>query len=347
MLVVDGSMGEGGGQVLRTSLALSVCFGVPFRIVRIRAGRPKPGLGRQHLAAVQAAAEISGAQVDGARLGSQELTFLPGACRPGSYRFAIGTAGSTTLVLQAVLPPLVLAGAGSEVYLSGGTHNPQAPPYPFLERTMLPVLSRLGAQVTAQLLRPGFYPRGGGELVVSVGPSELQPRDFLERGSLQAITAEIALAGLPEHIVRREAAFLQQALEIAPEAIRVKHYPPQCGPGNTVSVFVHSEAITETFTAFGRKGVPAEKVAAEAAAQATRYLAAEVAVGPYLADQLPLWLVLAGGGFFRTLALSRHATTTLNLLQQFLELRVHVERWGEHHCCVSIQPLGRARRNSV
>ncbi|GAB4252137.1 MAG: RNA 3'-terminal phosphate cyclase [Acidobacteriota bacterium] len=340
MLVIDGSMGEGGGQVLRTSLALSICLGVPFRIVKIRAGRPKPGLGRQHLAAVQAAAAISGAQVEGATLGSQELAFAPGPCHLGDYRFSIGTAGSTTLVLQAILPPLALAGGVSSVYLCGGTHNPQAPPYPFVERTLLPVLARLGVPVTAQLLRPGFYPRGGGELAVTVGPSELRPGDFLERGAVRAVTAEIALAGLPDHIARREAATLQRELEIPFEAIRVKRYPPQWGPGNTVSVFVQSETIVETFTAFGRQRLPAEHVAAEAAAQAKRYLAAGAPVGPYLADQLPVWLALAGRGSFRTLELSRHTTTNLDLLQRFLDLRVEVRQQGEDDWFVQLERNG-------
>ena len=171
MLTIDGSVGEGGGQILRTALALALVTGTPFRIHAIRARRRKPGLLRQHLTAVNAAATVGGASTDGASLGSRELTFRPGRITPGEYRFAVGTAGSTGLVLQTVLPPLLLASGPSTVTVEGGTHNPGAPPFDFLARVFLPLLRRMGAHVEARLDRPGFYPAGGGQCTVGLGRS--------------------------------------------------------------------------------------------------------------------------------------------------------------------------------
>ena len=186
-VAIDGAVGEGGGQTLRTSLALSLVTGRAFRITNIRAGRAKPGLLRQHLTAVRAAVEISDAACDGAEIGAGELVFRPGAVRAGDYRFAIGTAGSTTLVLQTVLPALALAGGPSRLTLEGGTHNPFAPPFDFLARTFLPVFNRFGPQVEATLTRAGFYPAGGGQIAVSVVPVDrLRPVELLtgaRRGS--------------------------------------------------------------------------------------------------------------------------------------------------------------------
>src|SRR5262245_60443308 len=171
MEVIDGSQGEGGGQILRTALALSLVTGAPFRVEKIRAGRQKPGLLRQHLTAVTAAVEIGGAAVEGATLGSRELSFRPGSVRPGAYRFAVGTAGSAALVLQTVLPALLTATGPSTVVVEGGTHNPHAPPFDFLALAFLPLLARMGARAQATLDRPGFYPAGGGQLTVEITPA--------------------------------------------------------------------------------------------------------------------------------------------------------------------------------
>ncbi len=185
MITIDGSQGEGGGQVLRTSLGLSLVTGKAFRIEKIRAGREKPGLLRQHLTAVRAAAQVGGAKVSGDEIGSRTLAFEPEQVRGGEYEFAVGTAGSATLVLQTVLPALIVAGGPSRLTLKGGTHNPWSPPFDFLQKAFLPLLERMGAKVTAELIRPGFYPAGGGEFTVEIQPvpgGRLQPLDLLERG---------------------------------------------------------------------------------------------------------------------------------------------------------------------
>ena len=161
MLSIDGSFGEGGGQIIRTSLALSLITGKAFRVYNVRARRKRPGLQRQHLTAVTAAAAIGGARVDGAHVGSKEFTFVPGAVQPGEYNFSIGTAGSTMLVLQAVLPPLLNADAPSLLLFEGGTHNVHAPPFEFIQKTFLPLVGRMGPTVSVELQRYGFYPPGG------------------------------------------------------------------------------------------------------------------------------------------------------------------------------------------
>ncbi len=176
MIHIDGAQGEGGGQILRSSLALAMVTGCGLTMERVRAGREKPGLMRQHLTAVRAAKEICGATVTGDAIGSSTLTFIPGSVRPGDYTFSVGTAGSATLVLQTVLPPLFIASGPSRLVLEGGTHNPWAPPFDFLQRAFLPLVNRMGPRVTATLERYGFYPAGGGRFVVEIEPARIETR---------------------------------------------------------------------------------------------------------------------------------------------------------------------------
>ncbi len=201
---IDGSKGEGGGQILRSALSLSVLTGQPLRLTKIRAGRAKPGLMRQHLTCVQAAAQLSAADLRGAELRSTELEFRPNALVGGAHHFAIGTAGSTMLVLQTVLPILLRAEGPSRVCIEGGTHNQMAPSADFINALFLPLLRRMGAQVELEVERVGFYPTGGGRIVLQVSPSTLQPISLIERGALRAIEAQVLSAGLPQHIAMRE-----------------------------------------------------------------------------------------------------------------------------------------------
>ncbi len=294
MLTIDGAYGEGGGQILRTSLALSLVTQQPFRIANIRAGRDKPGLRRQHLTAVQAAAEIAHAEVSGASIGSPQLTFAPGPVTPGAYAFRMGTAGSTTLVLQTVLPALILAPGPSTLHLEGGTHNPFAPPFDFLQRTFLPLLNRMGPRVEAALERPGFYPAGGGKCRVTIEPATAwHPLDLRARGAICARRARAVVANLPEHIARRELAVIGKKLAWPEACLRLESVQGSPGPGNLVTIDIESEHVTEVFTGFGQRGVPAETVATRAVKAAQRYLAFDVAVGIHLADQLLLPLALA------------------------------------------------------
>lgn len=324
MITIDGSMGEGGGQVLRSSLALALLTATPLRICKIRAGRARPGLMRQHLVAVQAAACISGAEVSGAELGSSELLFRPGAIRGGDYRFAIGSAGSTTLVCQTVLLPLLLgANEPSRVSFEGGTHNPAAPPFEFLERVFLPQLHRMGARVEVELVRHGFYPAGGGEWSATLQPVErLQRLELLERGAIRAQTARALCAAIPGSVGVRQVDALAAALGWERAACRPQMIERTRGPGNALLASIESEHVTELVTGIGERGVSAEHVAASVASQVSRYLDAEVPVGEHLADQLLLPMALGCGGVFRTLEPSRHCVTQMQLLALFLGVEV-------------------------
>jgi RNA 3'-terminal phosphate cyclase (ATP) len=342
MLTIDGSFGEGGGQIIRSSLALSLVTGRPFTIAKIRAGRKKPGLQRHHLTAVTAAARISGAEVEGAELGSARLVFAPGEVRPGSYHFSVGTAGSTTLVLQTILPALLIAKGESHVALEGGTHNPLAPPFDFLAKTYLPLVNRLGPAVTATLERPGFYPAGGGSMSVRVTPAErLGNLELLDRGPVTSRRIRALVANLPQHIAERECRTAARKLAWDDSCCSVEEIKGSHGPGNVVLVEVASRHVTEVFAAFGQRGVKAEDVATQAAKATQRYIDADVPVGEYLADQLLLPLGIAahlggGGSAYRTLHLSQHSTTHIELLKQFLDVAIHVEQCGEDKSVVRV-----------
>ncbi len=329
MLVIDGSQGEGGGQILRSSLALSAITQTPFRIANIRAGRRRPGLLRQHLTAVRAAAEVCGAQISGDELGSGELTFEPGTVRGGAYAFEIGTAGSTSLVLQSILPALALANEPSTVEVRGGTHNPTSPPFDFLVRALFPLLARMGVTVAGTLHRPGFYPAGGGHAVFRVEPTAaLTPLALLERGDIRRQRIVALVAALPESIGDREIETIADALGWDRDVGEVQRAPRAIGPGNVVTVEVQADHVTEVFTGFGEKGVRAENVAATVAAEVAAYLDAGVPVGQHLADQLLLWLALAGEGAFRTVAPTMHTTTHCDVIRAFLDVNVDCRQVG-------------------
>ena len=329
MITIDGSKGEGGGQILRTSLALSLVTSQAFRIRNIRAGRRKAGLMRQHLTAVKAAAEVSGAEVRGNSIGSQDLTFTPQAIRRGQYHFAVGTAGSATLVLQTVLPALLLGSAdqGSELVLEGGTHNPFAPPFDFLERAFLPLVARMGPRVEARLERPGFYPAGGGKFTVSIEPAPRLTRlDLPERGEVRRRLAEARVSQIPITIAEREIGILRGKLPWPPECFQTRAIRNSRGPGNVLVIEIESEHVTEVFTGFGEKGVPSEQVVGEALREVREYLSADVPVSAHLADQLLIPMALAGGGMFRTLAPSRHTMTNIEVIQEFLDVEITAQR---------------------
>lgn len=330
MLVIDGSVGEGGGQILRTSLALSLITQTPFKLINIRPRRSRPGLMRQHLAAVRAATQIGRAEVIGAEVGAKELTFRPTTVAPGEYTFAVGTAGSATLVLQAILPALLRASAPSRITLEGGTHNPQAPPYDFLARSYLPLVRRMGVSVTSTLEACGFYPAGGGRFHVSVTPEpSLKRLDLLERGALVHRRAVAMIANLPLQIAARELETASRLLGWERQCFRTEVVKDTPGPGNILMIELESEHVTEVCTGFGEKGVRAEAVAEKAVKEALAYIDSGVPVGEHLADQLILPMALAGAGSFRTTPLSLHTTTHIDLLQQVLGARIRAEPVSE------------------
>lgn len=310
MIIIDGSTGEGGGQVLR-------------------AGRQKPGLMRQHLTAVQAATQIAGAKVTGDAIGSREMEFEPGTVKHGQYEFAVGTAGSATLVLQTVLPALMVARGPSQLKLKGGTHNPWSPPFDFLVKAFLPLLNRMGPRVTAKLVRPGFYPAGGGEFTVEIEPAvegRLGPLELMERGETVSRCARAIVAKLPDQIAERELKVVERKLGWTGNLLAAEQAHDSIGPGNIIMLEIGSSNLTEVFTAFGEKDVRAEAVAHKAVDETRAYLAAGVPVGPHLADQLLVPMAMAGSGRFRTVAPTRHTTTNIEVIQKFMDVAVSVTR---------------------
>ena len=317
MITIDGSAGEGGGQVLRTALALSLVTGTPFRIVNVRARRQKPGLLRQHLAAVRAAATIGRADVEGDALGSSEVVFRPRGIEHGSFELSIGSAGSTTLVLQTVLPALLRAAGPTTIAIEGGTHNPLAPPFEFVADAFAPVLARMGAKLSLSLVRHGFAPAGGGRIEATIEPSSLAPVAILERGPLVARRARAIVASVPFSVAKRELAVVERELGIGGADARAETVDAG-GPGNAVLITIAHRDVTEVIASYGARGVPAERVAADACREAARYLATETPVGVHLADQLILPMALAGGGTIRTTEPSQHTRTQLDLVPRFV-----------------------------
>jgi len=340
---IDGSQGEGGGQVLRSSLALSLVTGRPFTIDNIRAKRQRPGLLRQHLTSLEAAMEVGRCHTEDARIGATKLTFEPSGIRGGKHSFTVGTAGSATLVLQTVLPALMLAGEPSSLTLRGGTHNPMAPPFDFLERVYLPLVRRLGPNIKATLVRCGFFPAGGGEFQVEIEPvKKLSNLELTERGEITKRKGRILLAQLPNHIAERERSSLLEKTGWAEESVVVETVRNSLGPGNVVMLEIASENVTELFTGFGEIGVKAEKVARKAVESYQEYLAADVPVGAYLADQLMLPLAItawqgSGPSTFRTLPLTQHSQTHIDILQRFLEIEIKVEKINDRQVDVCIR----------
>lgn len=326
MIIIDGSEGEGGGQVLRYACALALLTGQPFTIENIRGGRAKPGLMRQHLTAIEAACVIGNAECSGLAVGSTHISFRPGAVAPGDYHFAVGTAGSTGLVLQTVMVPLMLADAPSRLVIEGGTHALAAPPFDFVERTLLPIINRMGPTITARLVRHGFFPRGGGCVEIDIEPAPLRAIECIERGTARSAQATAIVAGVPFDVADRELKAAQKILIDWPkEAFGVRQLPADQGPGNALLLEVCFEHVTELMSGFGKLGVPAERLAKTAAKRMAGYLASNAFAGPYLQDQLLLPMILAGGGAFTTVKVSEHTRTAASLIERFIGTGVRIK----------------------
>lgn len=344
MIAIDGSRGEGGGQILRSALALSLITGVPFTISRIRATRKRPGLQPQHLMCVTAATRLGQAQAIGAALDSQRLEFRPGAVVGGHYEFPLRTAGSSSLVLQTVLPPLLMAGEPSHVSVTGGTYNPLAPPTDFLQQTFLPQIRQLGPQVTLTLERPGFYPRGGGRVAAEIQPARRLARfELVERGELKACRVRALVAGLDRPIAKRECQTVEKLSGLSAASCEIVELSARFGPGNVVLIELEFEQITEVISACGERGLAAESVAERAWREAERFQGLSAPVGEHLADQLLLPLAMGAalcgtGGRFRTVPLSLHTTTNIELIQKFVAVQFEATPQEDGTVLVEIGP---------
>ena len=334
MIEIDGAQGEGGGQILRSALSLSMITGQPFRLTNIRAGRDKPGLLRQHLLAVQAAAAICGARTTPVALRSTSLEFVPGTIRSGEYRFAIGSAGSCTLVLQTLLPALLHADGPTTVRISGGTHNAMAPPVHFLQRAYGRVLEQMGAEVEMTQQRYGFHPAGGGEVLATVQPCQrLRPISLLQRGERKAGYAESVVAGVHVNVAQRELERVADGMGWSGKQLRLVGLPAEQGPGNVLLLTLEHEHVTEVFTSFGEKSLLAETVAKRLLNEVRAYLKTDAAVGEHLADQLLLPMALAGGGSFSCNKVSQHALTNAEVIARFLPVRITFEQQERGTIC--------------
>jgi RNA 3'-phosphate cyclase len=322
MLELDGSFGEGGGQILRTSLALSLLTGRAFHLRNVRAGRPKPGLQPQHLMSVRAAAAIGQAQTRGASLGSSDLVVEPGEVRAGTYRFDVGTAGATGLVLHTLYLPLALRGAApSELTLIGGTHVSTSPCFHFLDITWRRYLELCGLRVSLRMNRPGFYPRGGGVVEAFIQPcAKLHGVRLGERKSVKAVGFS-AVAGLDVSIARRQARRATFRLQQYGLQVQLREETWQGGPGTVLAVELDTTPVPTLFFALGARGKPAERVADEAVDQVIAYLeSGDALMDAHSGDQLVLPLALAeDASEYRVAAVTRHLTTNVAVIRRFLD----------------------------
>ncbi|MFT3684079.1 MAG: RNA 3'-terminal phosphate cyclase [Phycisphaerales bacterium] len=342
MVEIDGSKGEGGGQVLRSALALSMATGQPFHMVNVRANREKPGLMRQHLTCVQAAREVCSGGVNGAEVGSREVMFVPGAIRPDAYRFAIGTAGSTMLVMQAILPAVLFAGGEFAFTVEGGTHNTSAPIFEFFQRVLLPRLAAMGAQVEADLRKHGFYPAGGGCVVVQVRPgAPARPLTIEAAGKLVDRRIRVVNAHIHPDVPRREISALAAALGWEDRPSEVFDVTESRSPGNALMAIVAGEGVYEVFSAIAERGKRSEVVADEVIEQVQAFLAHGAPVGEHLADQLLVPMALGAGGSFVTGPLSSHTSTNIETIRLFLGDVVTTEPASGGGRCVRVNVRGR------
>jgi len=333
---IDGT--TGGGQMLRSALTLAIITGKPFRMVKIRGKRKKPGLMRQHLTCVKAACEISGGSADGAEIGSTEIVFRSGKILGSSYQFSIGTAGSTTLLLQTLLPALLYADEPSTIRHEGGTHNPLAPPFEFIQLVYLPALRRMGIEADISLVQAGFAPAGGGVIEASVKPcAKLTPISLHDRGALLSEALIVVIRNLNTNIAER---MLDAALE--------QHHCPKSGievaepgPGRGVTCHFHAEFEngSELTSACGEVGVTADRIGARVGKAMKHFQSSGAAVGRHLADQLLLPIALAGSGSYTTGIPDDHVTTNLSVIEKFLPVKSQIEDMERGLRRISIEPI--------
>ena len=328
-VTIDGRCGEGGGQILRTAVTLSSLCRVPLYIEHIRGNRKKPGLRPQHLIAVNALATITDAKIEGATVDSTALFYEPARIKAGNYSFHIGTAGSTGLVLQTIIPVLLFGNALSQIQLTGGTHVPWSPPFHYLTIVFLPALRKMGGDVNLHISRWGWYPKGGGEIRASVRPTQgLRAIQCSHRGNLVNLSILSAVSNLPLHIAERQRGQALKQLEYLgfhPE-ISMEDAPSP-GQGTLLFIAAQFEAGTAGFTSLGKKGKKAEIVADDACRELSAFLDSGGAIDRHLADQLLLYMALAEGySTFITERITEHLLTNIWVIEQFLPVAFDVKK---------------------
>ena len=347
---IDGSMGEGGGSVVRTAIALSAVGGREITIKNIRANRPNPGLAPQHLKGVEALAALTDAEVEGAELNSQDLTFKPRAIKGGKYRVDIETAGSTALILQVLMPAAAFADGPVEVEVKGGTDNPYAPPIDYLNNVTLPILRRMGYDAEVELVRRGHYPRGGGIIRASIRPAgELMALKLSEPGSVAFVRGISHCVKIPERVAKRQAHAAEKSLikaNYTRVGIRSEFSPadkePDLGPGTGIMLWAETRGGGRMGSgALGRPGKPAEQVGQEAARGLIKQLRTRCAVDRWLTDQLIPYLALAEGeSEISSAELTLHALTNVDLVEQILDVKFEVEGEVGEPGTIRVEGLG-------
>jgi len=344
MLVIDGAHGEGGGQLVRTTIALAAVTHTTLRIVQMRARRPKPGLAPQHLTAVRAVAALCGGEVEGLTPGSQSLVFVPGELRGGTFEFDVGTAGSIPLVLQALMPAMVMIGRRVEVHLVGGTDIWAAPPLDYLEHVLLPLMRLLGARATLRCTRRGYYPRGGGRVELVMEQSTLVPRQLDVQGKLRSIRGVAHAANLPSHIPARMGEAATSCLagwDVSNIEISLLHEPGALGAGGAIVLWAETDCTILGAGRVARRGVPAELLGQEAGSELAVDLASGATLDVHAADQMLVYFALSGGGSFLTRRISSHSDTTMWLIAQLLPVHFVCTQHGDLvHVAVCPVPPG-------
>ncbi len=343
LLEIDGSMGEGGGQVLRSSLSLSIVTGKPIRVTSIRLNRDRPGLRPQHLMALRSAARISKGMISGDRVGSTAITFEPGSAQPGNYLFDIGTAGATSLVMQTLLLPLALADGSSTVTIHGGTHVPWSPCFHYLDWSWRPLLNHIGVEFELELQMAGFYPHGGGQIAAQIaGGSRIHGLRLSSRGKLLGISGLSAVADLPREIAERQRYQALKRLHELPDLpecmIDITSLPTR-SKGTLLLLLAEFEQGRACFFALGARGKRAEKVADEAVDALVQFLTTEATVDHRMADQLLLPLALADSrSEFLTSRVTGHLETNAGVIRQFLQTDIRIEAACDEASRVIIEP---------
>ena len=326
MIEIDGTFGEGGGQILRTSLSLAAITGRAVHFVNIRAKRRKPGLMRQHLACAKAVTEITGGRLRGAELNSQEMTFEPGTIHGGDYYFAVGSAGSVTLIAQTVIPVLLNADMPSKVEIEGGTHVDQSPIFEFFDRVYLAALRKMGAEITAKMERVGFYPAGGGKIMLEIQPVRAWDRfECVTAGNLKRSLLTAIGHDIDKRILDDELTICKDKLERKTGFKCAAQDVGSAGPGNVLYAQMDYENITELFSVCGAFDVSRREVAERVAGMVNRYLALNVPVGRFLADQLLLPMSIGAGGKYLTSLPTKHTQTNVEVIQKFLNTDIKLE----------------------
>jgi RNA 3'-phosphate cyclase len=334
VIAIDASHGEGGGQVVRLACALAALTGKSIRLCGVRARRSPPGLAPQHLAAVRAVAQLCHAETEGLVLRTESFAFQPGPIQGGDYRFDVGTAGSITLVLQAVLPVVLAAPAASSLHIIGGTDVKAAPPFDYFRYIFVPLLQRLGLDVRVTLVRRGYYPRGGGEVAVRVQPGRPVPLRLDTPGALQELGGIAHVANLPAHIVERMQHSATQILAEHGNArieTQLLGHAEAVGQGGAIVLWARLANTVLGGSQVAQRGIPAERIAEQAAHALQAELRAAITIDVHAADQLLIYLALAGRpAHFTARAYSSHAQTTAWLIEQFLPVRFAVQQAAGH-----------------